>query len=176
IWKQLPHQSELLRPQSKEKCPDARDVSARSAETGDKPLLHRIARGHKQDRNRRCCGFCRERWRCPAASGNDTNATAYQVRRQLRQNIVSSVSPTKFDRDVVPFDIAAFTQTLTKGSEYGRIGLGRSRAQIADHRQRRLLRARRQWPRRRSAAEQRDEVAPSHSITSSASATNLSGT
>src|SRR5262252_1919169 len=69
---------------------NAGDVSARATETGDKPLLHRIARGHKQDWNRRCCGFCRERRRRPAAGGNDTNATAYQIRRQLRQNIVSS--------------------------------------------------------------------------------------
>jgi hypothetical protein len=33
----------------------------------------------------------------------------------------------------------------------------------------RLLRARRERPRRRRAAEERDELAPSHSITSSAS-------
>src|SRR5262245_2651760 len=42
----------------------------------------------------------------------------------------------------------------------------------------RLLRARRQWPRHRRAAEQRDEHAPlrcSHSITSSAMASSLSG-
>src|SRR5262249_10967025 len=40
-----------------------------------------------------------------------------------------------------------------------------------------LLRARRQWPRRRRAAEQRDELAaPYHSITSSARASSVSGT
>src|SRR5262245_2168799 len=38
-----------------------------------------------------------------------------------------------------------------------------------------LLRARRERPRHRHAAEQRDELAPLHSITSSASASNLSG-
>src|SRR5262249_21062542 len=40
---------------------------------------------------------------------------------------------------------------------------------------RRLLRARRERPRRR-AAEQRDELAPFHSITSSARASNEAGT
>jgi hypothetical protein len=40
----------------------------------------------------------------------------------------------------------------------------------------RLLRARRKRPRRRRAAEQRDERAPLHSITSSASAKSLSAT
>src|SRR5262249_6045330 len=44
-----------------------------------------------------------------------------------------------------------------------------------DHRHRRLLRARRERPRGR-AAEQRDEVAPFHSITSSARPTSGSGT
>jgi hypothetical protein len=36
-----------------------------------------------------------------------------------------------------------------------------------------LLRARSKRPRRRSAAKKRDEVSPFHSITSSASASNL---
>ena len=44
-----------------------------------------------------------------------------------------------------------------------------------DHRHRRLLRARRQRPRRRRAAEQRDEFAPLHSITSSASESTIGG-
>src|SRR5215813_5028901 len=38
-----------------------------------------------------------------------------------------------------------------------------------------LLRSRREWPRRR-AAEQRDELAPRHSITLSAATSSLSGT
>ena len=45
-----------------------------------------------------------------------------------------------------------------------------------DHRHGRLLRPRRERPRDRCAAEQRDELAAFHSITSSASASNLSGT
>ena len=44
----------------------------------------------------------------------------------------------------------------------------------SDHRHRRLLRARRQRPSRR-AAEQRDERAASHSITSSARASRVGG-
>src|SRR6516225_2859011 len=42
-----------------------------------------------------------------------------------------------------------------------------------DHRHRRLLRARRERPRGRRAAEQRDELAPLHSITSSARASKI---
>src|SRR5262249_60329544 len=43
-----------------------------------------------------------------------------------------------------------------------------------DHRHRRLLRARREGPRRSSAAEERDEAAP-YSITSSAGASSCAG-
>jgi hypothetical protein len=52
----------------------------------------------------------------------------------------------------------------------------RSAAQNSDHRPRRLLRARQQRPRKRRAAEQRDERASSHSITSSARASSMGGT
>src|SRR5215469_16547349 len=46
---------------------------------------------------------------------------------------------------------------------------------MADHRHRRLLRPRRERPRRRHAAEQCDELATFHSITSSTMARSLSG-
>ena len=49
-------------------------------------------------------------------------------------------------------------------------------AEKPDHRHRRLLRPRRERPRRRRAAEQRDELAPLHSITSSARASSVGGT
>src|SRR5262249_8110160 len=47
-------------------------------------------------------------------------------------------------------------------------------AEKSDHRHRRLLRARHERPRGGGAAEERDELAPPHSITSSASASSLS--
>src|SRR5262249_12994863 len=46
----------------------------------------------------------------------------------------------------------------------------------SDYRHRRLLRARRERPRGSRAAQKRDELATSHSITSSARASRLSGT
>ena len=53
---------------------------------------------------------------------------------------------------------------------------GRRRAEEADHRHRRLLRARRERPRRRRAAKQGDELAAgSHSINSSARSKIASG-
>src|SRR5258708_39326274 len=49
------------------------------------------------------------------------------------------------------------------------------RARLGPHHRHRLLRARRERP-RRCAAEQRDELAPFHSITSSARASSMGGT
>src|SRR5262245_17613484 len=54
--------------------------------------------------------------------------------------------------------------------------IGRPRAKEPDHRHRRLLRARRDRPRHRRTAEQRDELAAPHSITSSARARSDGGT
>ena len=51
----------------------------------------------------------------------------------------------------------------------------RDAAKEADHRHCRLLRACRERPRRRRAAEQRDELAAPHSITSSARAIGVGG-
>src|SRR5262249_47169965 len=51
----------------------------------------------------------------------------------------------------------------------------RCRIEESNHRHRRLLRARGERPRRRRAAEQRDEGATFHSITSSARASTVGG-
>src|SRR5262249_32785193 len=52
----------------------------------------------------------------------------------------------------------------------------RGASEKSNHRHGRLLRSCRERPRRRRAAEQRDELASSHSITSSASASSDGGT
>src|SRR5262245_13873968 len=71
--------------------------------------------------------------------------------------------------------MAALVQACAEGSNR-RVIVSLSRAaEKAEHLHLGLLRARRQRPRRRPA-EQRDELAASHSITSSAATINLSGT
>ena len=63
------------------------------------------------------------------------------------------------DRHVLALDVAGFVEALAERSGIARGGLGRPGVDEADDRHRRLLRARRERPRRR-AAEQRDELAP----------------
>src|SRR5262245_64382212 len=83
--------------------------------------------------------------------------------------LVASLRPAILDSDGSALDPAKFTQPLHEGRGPRIPVQRRARPQKADGRQLRLLRARREWPRRR-AAEQRDERATLHSITSSARA------
>src|SRR5262249_6569422 len=72
-------------------------------------------------------------------------------------------------RYVVAVDETSFLQAVAE-RRYPVDGIdSRRRVEKADHRHRRLLRPRCERPRRRRAAEQRDECAAFHSITSSAS-------
>src|SRR6516165_6864608 len=85
------------------------------------------------------------------------------------------IRPAVFDRYILALDIAGFGQALTEGGSHRRVGPGRRTVEKPDHRHPRLLRARRERPRGGRAAEQRDELAPFHSITSSASASSVGG-
>src|SRR5262245_50724325 len=85
--------------------------------------------------------------------------------------------PAKFDGNILALDVARLFQAAAECSDERRPLIGRAAVQMADHRHRRLLRARGKRPRRRRAAEQRDErAAPDHSITSSAPASSVAGT
>ena len=88
---------------------------------------------------------------------------------------ILTLGPAVFDRHVLALDIAGFLQALAKCAQAVRERVRRCAVEKPDHRHRRLLRARRERPRRR-AAEQRDELAPLHSITSSARASSVGGT
>src|SRR6516165_8568488 len=85
-------------------------------------------------------------------------------------------APAIIDCDVLSLDIAGFAQALVKGGQFARPGIRRAPGEKSDHRHRRLLRARRERPRGHCAAEQCDEGAPLHSITSSARASSVGGT
>src|SRR5262249_23539106 len=78
------------------------------------------------------------------------------------------------DRDVLALDIAGIFEALAESAQKVPDRFGRLHVEKPDDRHRRLLRARRERPRRRTA-EERDEVATFHSITSSARASNVAG-
>jgi len=131
-----------------------------------------FASGIQDGNGRVCCPRCQRR-RC-AGGGNHSDLAADQVGQQTRQLIQSTVRPAKFDRDVLALDVARFGQALPEPMHKGRVQVCRGAVEKADHRHRPLLRARRERPRRCRAAQKRDELAPLHSITSSARANGVS--
>src|SRR5262245_51353743 len=107
--------------------------------------------------------------------GNHSNLTSNQFTSECRQLIKLVLRPAVFDCDVLALDQAAVLEALTKCAEQMRVGGGRCAVEEADDRHRCLLRTRRERPCGR-AAEKADEVAPVHSITSSAVICMISGT
>src|SRR6516164_7639056 len=81
-----------------------------------------------------------------------------------------------FDRHVLTLDITCFAEGVAERGHIACHRIGRPEVYEPDDGHRRPLRPRHEGPRSRRAAEQRDELATlHHSITSSASASSLSG-
>ena len=109
-----------------------------------------------------------------AVRGNHGHLTANQISRQCRQSIVLAVRPAVLYRHVSVLEIAGVLQALAEPTHNIVGSIRRSGAEEPDDRHRRLLRARRERPRNRTT-KQRDELAPNHSITSSARASTVGG-
>ena len=126
--------------------------------------------------NRRCRRLGRERRGGAARRRDNSHTPANQLRRQRRQAIILALRPAIFDRNGAPLNPAEFVQSLHKGGGPGTPSRRRGYAQEPDGGQlARLLRPRHERPRGRTA-DQRDEFAPLHSITSSALTSNVAGT
>src|SRR5262249_21137137 len=137
--------------------------------------LDRITAHAEYNRNRRSRSLSRECGGGRGRRGYHAHPTANEIGRQLWQAIISAFRPAIFDRHVLALDVTGLSEALPeRGHELGPFS-SEGGIDEADHRHRRLLRARRERPRGRRTAEQRDEVAPLHSITSSASESSLSG-
>src|SRR5262249_30562301 len=99
-----------------------------------------------------------------------------KLNRDLGVAFIASLRPPILDPYGATLNPTEFAQPLHKSGSPLAMGCRRSRAQESDGRQPTwLLRARRQRPHRRTA-EQLDELAPPHSMTSSVRARSESGT
>src|SRR5262245_35446559 len=172
---QLMQQPKLLCPKLSSDKRDTGDIAAGPVETGDEVELNRVAAACEDDRDRRSrrLGYdCRG----GVMRSDHRHLTAYQISCEVGQSVVLVLRPSILDDDILALDVAGFTNALT---ERGQLACTISRrpraAEEPDHRHRGLLRVRRERP-RRCAADQRDELAPPHSITSSASNCNELGT
>jgi hypothetical protein len=78
----------------------------------------------------------------PAARRYDqVDLAADEVGGQCGQPIILALGPAVFDRQILPFDIAGFAQSLVERGYKWRIWAGRGAAEETDHRHRLLLRA-----------------------------------
>src|SRR5262245_49693876 len=110
-------------------------------------------------------------WSC-----DNRDPTANQIGHQFWKPTVIVLSPAMFNSNISAFHESGFTESFV---ESGHKNCGCSRRAVVDksnNRHRRLLRAHRERPRDCRAAEQRDERAAPHSITSSAMASSEGGT
>jgi len=137
---------------------DAGGVAARPAETGDQARSDRIETSREDDRDRRTCGLdSRHR----NAVGNDNGRlSAHEFCCHLKNPVIPIIGPAILDGDVLALDESGLVQTMSERTDKG-LGAGRRRgAEETDHRHRGLLRAHSERPRRRGAADKRDELAP----------------
>src|SRR5215510_8239940 len=152
---------------------EPRRVAARTRQTCDQSAFQRVARSSHDDRDALRCAL-RGADRSGAADYDDIDLRPQQLadQRGYRFDIIAIMA--KLVGDVAPFDIAEVAHPAHEFLAEWIVARG-SRPDVPDTRRLpRLLRARRQWPRSR-AAEQRDELAAPHSITSSARAMSGSG-
>src|SRR5262249_6765529 len=155
----------------------AGQVAAGSGKACDEPNLDRVDPYPEDDRNGRSRRLGRHCRSSAAGRHNHGHLTVNQFGRKHRQSIILAFRPAIFDLDVLAFDISCLFQSLAERTQADRVSgqVRRCAAEEPDHRHRRLLRARRERP-RGSAAEQRDELAARHSITSSARVRSMGGT
>src|SRR5262249_8123488 len=172
-------QPKALWPQILGKVVYAGNVARGSIKAVDETKLYRIGADAEDDGNRAGRSLGRERCCRAARCGDDGHLALHKLGHQCRHAIELILSPTIFDYNIAAIDETGFAETLTKCR--GEMGacIGSALMEKPDHRHRRLLRARRERPRRRRAAEQRYEFAAfelcAHSITSSALARSVGG-
>src|SRR5439155_16939460 len=154
---------------------DTGDVAARSIQASDKAKLDWVQAEAEDNRNRLGCRLGRECHGRAARRSNDSHTAADEIGHQFRNSRKVVLCPAVFDCDVLTLDVAGFAQSFAESREQTRHRLRRIRMDISDDWNARLLRARGQRPRGCRAADERDELAAGHSITSSAMASTPAG-
>ena len=142
---------------------NAREIAVGPREVGYQTEANRVSTAGEDNWYRRRRRLGCERLR--GASRDDYyDLSTSQLGSELWQLIVLIVRPAVFDGDVLALDITGSPEALAECAHTVRKPFRRSEVEDSNHRRRRLLRARRKRPRYRRAAQQRDELAPSHAV------------
>src|SRR5262245_34113163 len=166
VWSELVQETEALGPDICGQQAHPGCVTSRLIQAGNESGSHRVFPG-EHDRDRRSYRFSGRGWNVAPRRNDDCYLAPDQIRRQCWQSIVLALGRLVLDCDVLTLEISGLLEALKKRRHQVGGALDRSAPEEPDHRHRRLLRACRERPSRR-AAEQRDEFAAFHSITSSA--------
>src|SRR6516165_7731557 len=173
---QLVQEAKLLRLKLLSGAGETGNVLGWPIEACDKSDLDRVQGGAEDDRDARGQRLGGKRAERVSGCGNHVHLAMNEIGRQFGHATAIVLAPAELDHEIPALDEAGFAQALAESGRdiaASRRGIG---AQKPHHWHRRLLRARRRRPRRRTA-EKRDEIAaPDHSITSSARASKGSGT
>ena len=156
----------------------SRDVAARPGEAGDEAGRDRLARACHHDRN-----FARRLLRCQCSrreEGDDeVDLETHQLGGFFRLQIRSRLGDADLEAQIAALHIAGLAQAFAERFEQ-RVRIRTGQGEDADGVDLRLLRLCRFRPEKctchRRAAEQRYELPPRHSITSSARTRIASGT
>src|SRR6516225_5106406 len=168
-WQHVADQLDTLASQFGGHGSHASDISARPRKARNQPRTDGISCLGHDDRDVTRRLLCRHSGR-REPSDDDIDFETDQLSGQFRQPTDLSFRRSKLKSNVLPLNIPQVAQSLPKlPPKLLRIDIAND--QCADRRHLRLLRPRRERPRRR-AAKQRYELATLHSITSSASCWN----
>src|SRR6516225_10317236 len=143
---------------------EASDIASRSRQTGDESRSNRVSDSYHDDGN---CGRCaasrihRRRGPCD----DDINIAVNKLSHGTGIVLECSLRPANVDGQILPFNVAALAHTITERAQHGRHR--RYACENPDAPDLRLLSARRERPPCCCATEQQNELAPSHSITTS---------
>src|SRR5262249_18705288 len=133
----------------------------RPVEAGNETKFDRVGADVENDWNARRRGFSSERRRGAPGRNDHRHLAADQIGCERRQPVILALSPAVFDAYIPVFDIAGVIQALAERGQGVLVLRGGLGVEEPDHRQRRLLRPRRQRP-SGCASDVADKFAPSH--------------
>src|SRR5262245_8985455 len=154
----------------------AGDIPAWPRQTVDEARAHRVSDSHNDDRNSGGRRFGGKGGGC-GPSHNDVDFAANELASDVGNLLGRSLRPTIGDGEILPLDVTVLAQGITECPQHcGCRNRGSEKTNPDLFVPLALLRPRRERPCDRSAAEQRDEIAPVHSITLSARRSSVEGT
>src|SRR6516164_1435395 len=161
ITAQLSQQPQPLRLGFGEERTYSGDVAAWPMQARDQSAPDRVGAADENNRHGRGRRFRRQR-RCFAADrDDDRHLPTHEIAREHREPVVVTLSGAVLDRDVAALDETGLIQTLADDRDERGVGRRRTDAEQADYRGALLLRARRERPCGRRAAECSQQFPPS---------------